>query len=69
MPKKVLMVLPPGLLEQVDSVALAEHRNRSDLVREALRRYIQEFERAQTSALKSVSVIKDKTALLTASAD
>ena len=47
MPKKVLLVLPPGLLEHVDFVAQVEHRNRSDLIREALRRYIQEFKHRQ----------------------
>jgi CopG family transcriptional regulator / antitoxin EndoAI len=49
MPKKVLVALPPGLLEQVDFVAQAEQRNRSDLIRESLRRYIQEFNRRQQS--------------------
>jgi predicted transcriptional regulator len=47
MPKKVLVALPPGLLEQVDSVALCEHRTRSDLIREALRRYIDGFRRGE----------------------
>lgn len=45
MPKKVLVALPLGLLEQTDMVAQAEHRTRSDLIREALRRYLQEFKR------------------------
>jgi metal-responsive CopG/Arc/MetJ family transcriptional regulator len=43
MPKKVLVALPPGLLEQVDFIAECEHRTRSDLIREALRRYIANF--------------------------
>lgn len=47
MPKKVLVALPPGLLEQCDFVAACEHRNRSDLIREALRRYISEFTRGR----------------------
>lgn len=47
MPKKVLVALPPGLLEQIDYVAQAEHRTRSDLIREALRRYIEQFRRTQ----------------------
>lgn len=47
MAKKVLVALPPGLLEQVDFVAQAEQRNRSDLIREALRRYIEQFSRKQ----------------------
>lgn len=40
MQKKVLTVFPPRLLEQIDAVAQIEHRSRSDLIREATRRYI-----------------------------
>lgn len=47
MVKKVLVALPPGLLEQVDLVAQTEHRTRSDLIREALRRYLEAFKRTQ----------------------
>jgi len=43
MAKKVLIGLPPSLLAQVDYVAEAEHRTRSDLMREALRRYVASF--------------------------
>ena len=45
MPKKVLIALPPAMLEQVDFIALNEHRNRSDLIRESIRRYINEFKK------------------------
>lgn len=45
MPKKVLVALAPGLLEEIDHVASAEHRTRSDLIREALRRYLENFRR------------------------
>ena len=31
--------LPPAMLEEVDRVCVAEHRTRSELVREALRVY------------------------------
>lgn len=44
-PKKILVALPPGLLAQVDFIAQTEHRTRSDLIREALRRYIDNFRR------------------------
>ncbi len=44
---RVLIALPPGLLEQADFVARAEHRTRSDLIREALRRYVENFRREQ----------------------
>jgi CopG family transcriptional regulator/antitoxin EndoAI len=43
MPKKVLVALPSGLLEQIDFVAQVEHRTRSDLIRESLRDYIKKF--------------------------
>lgn len=39
--KKVVLAFSEGLLEAVDVVAADEHRSRSDLVREACRRYIQ----------------------------
>ena len=58
MAKKVLVALPQGLLEQVDFVARAEQRNRSDLIRESLRRYIGEFSRKQQSMLMIVSEVR-----------
>ena len=51
MPKKVLIALPPAMLEQVDFIAKCEHRTRSDLIREALRRYLDNFRRQQGSHL------------------
>lgn len=65
MPKKVLVALPPGLLEQIDSVAQVEHRTRSDLIREALRRYIDGFKRTQGPRMSISSVGSQKIALLT----
>lgn len=47
MPKKVLIALPPAMLEQVDFIAKCEHRTRSDLIRESLRRYLEKFRREQ----------------------
>ncbi len=47
MPKKVLIALPPAMLEQVDFIAQYEHRTRSDLIREALRRYLDNFKRTK----------------------
>lgn len=47
MPKKILIAMPPAMLEQVDHIAMVEHRTRSDLIREALRRYLQQFEKDQ----------------------
>ncbi len=57
MPKKVLIALPPAMLEQVDFIAQCEHRTRSDLIREALRRYLDNFRRSQQSHL-SVSTLE-----------
>jgi metal-responsive CopG/Arc/MetJ family transcriptional regulator len=45
MPKKVLIALPPAMLTQVDHIAGVEHRTRSDLIRESLRRYLENFRR------------------------
>jgi CopG family transcriptional regulator / antitoxin EndoAI len=41
MANKVLISLPEKFLEEVDRVATAEHRSRSELVREALRAYLE----------------------------
>lgn len=67
MPKKVLVALPPGLLEQIDFVAQVEHRSRSDLIREALRRYIDGFKKTQTPRMTVSQVGNQKVALLTES--
>lgn len=39
---RVLTALPASLLGEVDEIAAAEHRTRSELFREALRRYVME---------------------------
>lgn len=65
MPKKVLVALPPGLLEQIDFVAQVEHRTRSDLIREAMRRYIENFKRSQSPRMTVSQVGSQKVALLT----
>jgi metal-responsive CopG/Arc/MetJ family transcriptional regulator len=49
MPKKVLIAIPQPMLEQADYIAQCEHRTRSDLIREALRRYLDNFRRLQTT--------------------
>jgi Arc/MetJ-type ribon-helix-helix transcriptional regulator len=41
--KKIIVALPHTLLDSIDRIAEAEHRNRSDLIREALRRYEESF--------------------------
>lgn len=46
MPKKVLIALPPAMLEEIDYIAGCEHRTRSDLIREAIRRYVSAFSRS-----------------------
>ncbi|MBK9770406.1 MAG: ribbon-helix-helix protein, CopG family [Candidatus Obscuribacter sp.] len=57
MPKKVLVALPPGLLEQIDFVSGVEHRTRSDLIREALRRYIDNFKKSgSTDAVTTLAL-------------
>jgi len=41
-PKKVLIMFRKEMLEEIDKLAEAEHRTRSDLIREAVRRYLKE---------------------------
>lgn len=38
---RVMLSMPPEFLSRVDAIAEREHRSRSDLVREALRRYLE----------------------------
>jgi Arc/MetJ-type ribon-helix-helix transcriptional regulator len=40
--KKILFSVPEELLYEIDAAAAREHRSRSDLIREATRRYIAE---------------------------
>lgn len=54
MPNKVLIALPPAMLEQIDFIAGVEHRTRSDLIREALRRYMDHFKRTAYPMLQVV---------------
>ena len=49
MPKKILVALQPALLKKIDYIAGKEARTRSDLIREALRRYIQNFDGVRVS--------------------
>ncbi|MFA5873610.1 MAG: ribbon-helix-helix protein, CopG family [Anaerolineales bacterium] len=41
MANKILVSLPEKFLEDVDRVAVQEHRSRSELIREALRAYME----------------------------
>lgn len=41
MANKILVSLPEKFLEDVDRVATEEHRSRSELIREALRAYLE----------------------------
>lgn len=59
MAKKVLIAIPPAMLEQADMIAQCEHRTRSELIREALRRYVDNFRRTQGSQL-SVSTLETR---------
>jgi len=56
MPKKVLIAIPQAMLEQADHIAQCEHRTRSDLIREALRRYLDNFKRTQGAQISSSTV-------------
>ncbi len=47
---KVMITMPDKFLKEIDKTAAAEHRNRSELIREAVRAYI-----ANRDAIKPVS--------------
>ena len=59
MPKKVLIALPPAMLEVVDYIAIGECRTRSDLIRESLRRYIQAYKQAGNVIPAQPSLVLD----------
>jgi len=44
---KVLVAFPPAMLQMINEIAAAEHRTRSDLIREAMRRYATRYVNAQ----------------------
>jgi metal-responsive CopG/Arc/MetJ family transcriptional regulator len=44
---KVMVSFPEGFLREVDRIAGQEHRSRSELVREAIRHYIEMRQRPQ----------------------
>ncbi|TMB63621.1 MAG: ribbon-helix-helix protein, CopG family [Chloroflexi bacterium] len=44
-PRTVTISLPPALAREVDRVARAERRSRSELLREAFRQYVARLER------------------------
>lgn len=57
--KKILLAMPLKMLEQVDTLALVEHRNRSDLLREAVRRYLQNANHQNQSVV--IPAVQDNT--------
>ena len=67
--KKILFSLPEELLGEIDAVAAEEHRSRSELIREAARRYIAERPGSRRpiddpgvrEAVRSMDLIAEKT--------
>lgn len=61
MTKKVLIGLPPSLLSKIDYACQVECRTRSDLIREALRRYLDNFQRCRLlhASPENVSMLED----------
>jgi hypothetical protein len=53
MAKKVLVAFPAAMLAQIDYVTQAEHRTRSDLIREAMRFYMTKFKRDNNIPLEA----------------
>jgi metal-responsive CopG/Arc/MetJ family transcriptional regulator len=55
MPSKVLVAIPSDMLREIDRAAKAEHRTRSDLIRESLRRFMEEFKKKEIELSKAIS--------------
>ena len=48
---KVMITMPDEFLKQIDKAAAAEHRSRSELMREAMRAYLAEHARGKRASL------------------
>ncbi len=57
--KKVLISLPGRLLANVDLMAKYECRTRSDLIREALRRYYENYQRTAAASPDDVQRLEN----------
>ncbi len=70
MAKKVLVALPDGLITEIDALAKREFRTRSDLMREALRRYIDVARRefVKTVSLAEPALATEQVAVIVPSA-
>ena len=56
---RVLISMPEQFLSQIDNVAQGENRTRSELIREALRTYINRSKlRDNTLAVKNASILE-----------
>ena len=53
--RKILLGLPESMLEDADTVAYIENRSRSELIREALRQYLDAFKRNYTPGVQHAS--------------
>ena len=53
---KVLVNFQDDFLQEIDKIAELEHRTRSSLIREALRRYITQFKNDSTQQQKESDV-------------
>ncbi len=52
--RSVMITLPQGFLDEMDRFAKREHRNRSELIREAVRRYMAGAEEKAENRLEAI---------------
>lgn len=55
---KVLVNFQDDFLQEIDKIAELEHRTRSSLIREALRRYLSQFKTESTQQPQKESEVK-----------
>lgn len=65
--KRIIISLPEDFLEEIDDIATQEHRSRSELIREATRRYLAEVRKERPidnpkirKAFKSLDELKHR---------
>ncbi|MBE0446983.1 MAG: ribbon-helix-helix protein, CopG family, partial [Actinobacteria bacterium] len=57
---RMIVSMPEGFLKKIDQVAAMEHRSRSELVREALRKYLETSPAIKTKKRIEAARITDK---------
>lgn len=61
---KVLVNFQDEFLEEIDKIAELEHRTRSSLIREAIRRYLSQYKNETLQSLQQLESISQPTPII-----